>query len=333
VDLFLFILGFIATIVLGGIGIYLTIKGLRKNQIHFVNKEVISLFHGDLQQFKDIKINYKNQPIGNGLLTLRGSFFLSSKKDLTSSDIYDKLTLKLPSGYSYKYIDLVKKSSRLKIKVQSSDDEAIFTWDIFKNNEFFHFESLVEFKNDIEENNNTWQIQNKLNSGLEVYHRIKDVESFQKDKKIEKPNSLKSYILNLLLLLLFATGLIYSAYDNHYGNKESIVANVSYNDQLSDMVINLKKGELDIYGRTRDSTSLKEIENLKLVGKPKILDSNHSVIHSILPLLVGLVLIASFFVFLYFIIVERYNYSQFRIYIKEFNDPKSSVKKVNHVPF
>lgn len=76
VNNFLTILGLIVTLLVGYLGIRYAFKFRNKVSITFIRRECFSLFNTIVKNLEEIEIKFKNQPITQNLILLKGTFIL-----------------------------------------------------------------------------------------------------------------------------------------------------------------------------------------------------------------------------------------------------------------
>lgn len=213
-NMFLGLLGIIITVIIGAMGIIYTYRSRNIPKITFLGQEFFSLFESIIKNMDGINITFENIQIGPSFLMLKASFINNGAIDIDSSMVHEPLKIILPENCKWKRIKITKTSQNVNVNFKMSDIIVTeFGWDLFKKNEYFSFEALIEIiaspKESIEID---YEYINKISDKISISHRITNLEKINEENlyNIMKPTRLKkeivpSYIIIILLGLLLLT--------------------------------------------------------------------------------------------------------------------------------
>ena len=91
----------IGGLLLGGIGVFLTIRFRSHVQLSFIKHENFSLFNKIVKNLDNIDINFKNQHISENIYFLQGSILNSGNKDISIKHINRNLKFLLEKIQKY----------------------------------------------------------------------------------------------------------------------------------------------------------------------------------------------------------------------------------------
>lgn len=197
------IIGIIASVIFGGTGIYIVFKRRYSGEITFVKEDLIGLFDSIIRNLPELSILYNEEPVGQGLVLLKGAFLNTGSKDIAEVMVEEKLSLNLPKHYKWLTGKVVETSPKVQAILKVSERNIILESGLFRCNEYIRFEALTEVP--INEGENL-DIEEKLEKALTITHRIADTK---KVKMRELPDVRKSFrdfkkhlILPILVIIL-----------------------------------------------------------------------------------------------------------------------------------
>lgn len=208
------ILGVVATIIVGYWGIKFTDNQKTITNLLFFENSCISLFKTVVKDLEEVEIKYKGKKIDENLLIYKGTFFNSGNTDIDKTIIHQPLKVKLPENYEWKKIKIIDQSMDVNISFNHTENDLTFHWDILKENEFFTFDSVIEYKpqNEITEKSEIIDITRHLSRNISFSHRITNLKSIQKEELPAKPiRKFGLIFLSVYLLAIVCTGLYFSA--------------------------------------------------------------------------------------------------------------------------
>lgn len=93
------IAGLAATIVLGGYSIYLVFRTQKyPGRITFVRESCIGLFDAVVRNLSELSIQYRDAPVGENLVLLKGCLLNTGTKDISPDMVEEPITATLPDG-------------------------------------------------------------------------------------------------------------------------------------------------------------------------------------------------------------------------------------------
>jgi hypothetical protein len=205
--------GIIVTIVIGVWGVRYASKLNIKTQLLFIEHDCISLFRSIVKEIDDIEIKYKDKVIDENLIIFKGTFFNSGNSDIDKTIIHKPLLIKLPEDYIWTKAKIIDKSNDIAIKESIDNNQLIFKWDILKENEYFTFDSIIEYKqsSDKDDISDDFNITRNLSRNIRFNHRITNLKSIKKQHPTSKPMHYRVLLYIILCSLSIAGGCLYLA--------------------------------------------------------------------------------------------------------------------------
>lgn len=225
IDTVLGIVGLLVTIFLGYLGLKYTLKFRKKTEIIFLKNTSISLFKTIVKNLDDIEINYQGKKINENLILFKGTFFNNGNIDIEKSIIHKPLEIELPTNYKWVMHKLIDHSEGLEIESSLIDNKLVFKWDLLKEGEYFTFDSLVEYKSDKDDKDNS-DAGKKLLKRVKINHRITDLKNISKENSIPRPISLGGLTFILLILLGVILGISYLSFGQLFFPKYEVLTEV-----------------------------------------------------------------------------------------------------------
>jgi len=214
VNVIYMVLGILATTIVGYFGIKYSFKHKTLTKLIFLENGCISLFKTAVKDLDELEITYKGKRIDENLLLYKGTFFNSGNTDIDKSFIHEPLKIILPKNYEWKKIKLIDQSIGINIKYETTSNELIFYWDILKENEFFTFDSVIEYKPQISADGTEKSIDKDITKylfkNIIFSQRIRNLKSIDKEKSPSKPIGIFQLLFFILFFLGFLLMLIYS---------------------------------------------------------------------------------------------------------------------------
>lgn len=145
IQTFLAVAGITATIILGIWAIVITVRHNRGVQITYAHDQAIALTDDITQNFPDLKVLFRDQPVSENLVLLKGYFINTGKKDISREMTEQQITLKLPSEFEWVESKVVECSPTLKATARvNGKTEISFETGLWKIREYFKFEALAK---------------------------------------------------------------------------------------------------------------------------------------------------------------------------------------------
>jgi hypothetical protein len=205
-NLFLTLLGIIATLLIGYWGVKLTLKTRRNVSVAFVEREYIPLFKTIIKNFNSLEISYKHKPITENLVLIKVSIVNDGNIDIDKSMVYKPISIKLPSNFTCIEQTITDKSENVNSAITMLNSELIIEWDLLKKDEFISFDLLVETT--VEKENDTLLDRKNLND-YKIDQRITNLNAIKKysidfteNEKITTSKMIRRKIMPWIFILL-----------------------------------------------------------------------------------------------------------------------------------
>ena len=144
-SLFLNVTGLLLTVVLGLLGIFVTVRRRLPGQIVFVRSEAISLFDAGAKNMPRLSILFDGQAVKETLSMLKGTIINAGDLDITKEMVERPLTALLPEGFRWLSVTVTYSSPDLRAGVEIFDARSlVFDLGLFRRKEKISFEALVE---------------------------------------------------------------------------------------------------------------------------------------------------------------------------------------------
>lgn len=216
IDTVLAVIGVIATIFIGYLGVRYTLKYRKKTDIIFLKNSSISLFKSIIKNLDDIEITFKGKKIDENLIVFKGTFFNNGNVDIDKSIIHKPLEIELPENYYWVNQKIIGCSEGLDVKLTQTDTKITFNWDLFKEGEYITFDSLVEFKSNSEKEAENTEISKGLLKGIIFNHRITNLKKINKEDSIPRPMGFGGMMLLSLIFLSMVFGGFYISIGQYF---------------------------------------------------------------------------------------------------------------------
>jgi len=218
-----FTISIILTIFFGLFALY---KRKYPGSITFLREESIELIDSFVNNFPQIDIYYEKNILKNKLIYLKGNLINDGKIDITKEMTEKGITFTLPDEYIWKSVKITNTTSNLNCNYELNNSELVFNIGLFKINDLFQFESLIETKE-------TNKPITKLIKSLKITHRIANTKKISQAEVINTSNvdsykkqyKKKLFIVSINLLmfvLLLIFPIIFDTASNY---------NLSFNSQ------------------------------------------------------------------------------------------------------
>jgi hypothetical protein len=175
------IIGIAFTVFLGLWGIYLMVKRKYSPEITFVQESCLGLFDSIVKNMPELEVRYKDSPVAEGLVLLKGSFLNTGSKDISEAMVEEKISVSLPKKYRWLTAKVVSTSPKVQGHVTILDRSIVLETGLFRCNEYIRFEALAEVPTeDPQHNKGAESIENRLVKALTMHHRIADTKKIKK---------------------------------------------------------------------------------------------------------------------------------------------------------
>lgn len=295
------LIGIIFSIFIGLVGVMLSKRKTKINEIFFIEKECFALLRRVLGEFEEIEFLYKGRTIQENLILYKVAFCNFGDFDVDQNMIHGNLKMLLPKDYVWRHVVISDKSDELNVQPIFNSRELSFGWDIFKRTEYFIIDCIIEYLPENETKIDSEKIVETLTDNVVVEHRITNLQPVLR-RHIQK-NSYNWYkYLGLSVVILGM--LIFSVnqtYNIQYETKYNQYREIKYHDKIEYVRIGFEGNHLVLRDSLRNSlylfnSSPKGIKDSilftgrsKLIREPK--DVFGVIFGSILSMLLGLIFI------------------------------------------
>lgn len=200
-------LGIIVTIMLGGWGIYVTLKYKHSVRVSFVLRKSIALFDTIVKNITELSVLYKGSPITQNLILIEGALVNTGNKDILPTMIERPISLNLPEDYKWLTAKIISISNNVEADINISDPTLTINSGLFKINEYIRFQALLQANHE----ENISKLENKLNKIIKFSHRIADMQKIKNIKLISMPT--KSVMFTIFMFLFTTILFAYTGYD------------------------------------------------------------------------------------------------------------------------
>jgi len=213
------IIGILISLGFGVWGAAVMLRRRYPGQITFVRESCIGLFEAIVKNLPELSVLYKDAPVGEGLVLLKGAFLNTGSKDITDLMIEDDLNICLPEGFRWLTGKIVATSPNIKTTIDVRDDRLSFDTGLLRCGEYVRFEALAEVPlENAEHRASTRSIGRMLSSALKITHRIADTQKVLTTVLSEVSfGSSFSWVFGIMLILLVSGGIGYSVYSHFQG--------------------------------------------------------------------------------------------------------------------
>ena len=196
IGLLLTIIGTIATVVFGVLGIYLVFIRIDRPRIDIVDESTINLYDSIVKNITDVKVTFKEEAVIENLLLYRFFIVNPGRTDITKGMIEQPLTLELKSGNFWKSARQIASSDNLSFTIEINDENMVVRNKLFRPNEFFYIEAIIEGS------------EANTNKLVVVKHRIENLQSVRQFK-IEELRSYDKILLPLFVLVVMTVLMLF----------------------------------------------------------------------------------------------------------------------------
>lgn len=278
---FLTILGMVLALILSGVTCWLTLRQRYPGQITYFEESCIGLFDSIVRNLPDLKVLYKSDPVSENIVLLKGYFFNTGSKDITTEMVEKPVTLKLPERFKWLDGKVVSPQDSLKVSLQIKDDiTAKINFGLFRVNEYAKFELLaqVPVTDPVVKGTKIINAVGKLRTALMLVCRIADCREVLRKRipaSVISRKVIPIFVLFLFMGMFAATTGFLSILGGLPANQElHFTLEPQTGDTLETKIIVDKNGMLALKGGTLQSGMHKNVEKF-LEGykiKPKVVE-------------------------------------------------------------
>ena len=206
-------------------GVRYAAKYKNKVRLLLIENDCLSLFKTVVSELNELEIKFRGNPVNENLISYKATIFNSGNIDIDKNIIHEPLKINLPNGFEWKKVKIIDKSDKLVVNLDVESDYLQFNWDILKENEYFTFDSIIEYKAiEVEEKveyddddfNFDEDIGEKLFSEIKITQRITNLKIVDKEQRPEKPLSISFAIFIAIFMLFWMFGGLYLSIGQKY---------------------------------------------------------------------------------------------------------------------
>ena len=211
INLWLGIIGLIASFVFGILSIYQFKSRRYPGKLTFYEEFAIGLFDSLVKNFPQIAIKYENKNIDAQILLLKAFIINTGSIDIKDSLVQEKLSLRLPPGYTWLNAKVTDMSEGANASVEIINNIIYFDLGLFKKNEYIRFEALLQ----IPLGSDSTEGINKSEEIFVFNHRIADTNEIERRKgALSLPKLFNGINIFLLFMAFFTTFLSVDTFSN-----------------------------------------------------------------------------------------------------------------------
>jgi hypothetical protein len=171
------LLGLAATVAFGIWGLIVVLRQHYPGEITFVHKPHLALFRSIIVNFPEIKAQFNGNPVGPGLVLIRGTLVNTGTKDISASMVEEKLTFRLPPEHKWLSGKVVRTTALVEANVTAEQQSLIFSTGLFRCSEFIQFQAIAEVPVGAESGSgDSIEVVSKLKQAIKIEHRIADTK-------------------------------------------------------------------------------------------------------------------------------------------------------------
>jgi hypothetical protein len=204
------ILCIVEALILFAITIWLMLRRRYPGEITYYKESGIGLFDSIVRNIGDLKVLYKDEPVSENMVLLKGYIMNTGSKDITVDMVEEPLALKLPEGFKFLDAKVVPSKTQVKASLTIKDATiAEFDLGLFRVDELVKFEALAEVPTGQPESESSKQesAKERLKDSMQFVHRIADTRKVIASQ-LPSLLSLKGFIVAFGLFTLFGLGSI-----------------------------------------------------------------------------------------------------------------------------
>ena len=173
------LVGILATTLFGLWAIAAAIRFSRSVRITYAIDQVIALTDDITQNFQDLKITFRGQPVSANLVLLKGYLINTGRRDISQEMVEEQISVNLPPEFSWVDCKVVETSPSLNVDAQrKSEQKLAFRTGLWKKREYFKFEALAKVPVVVAEPDNPLDERPtiRFRKAVSIAHRIADFD-------------------------------------------------------------------------------------------------------------------------------------------------------------
>ncbi len=177
----LMVIGLLATVLLGVLGLYIMTRRKYQGQVTFVRESCIGLFGSIVKNMSELAVQYKGTPVAQGLVLIKGSFLNTGAKDISDVMVEEDIAISLPDKFKWLTAKIISASPKVQANVNVTEKAISFDIGLFRRKEYIRFEALAEVDTeDSPDRKEEESIEKRLINSLSITHRIADTQKIKK---------------------------------------------------------------------------------------------------------------------------------------------------------
>ncbi len=139
------LVGILVTTLFGLWAITAAIRFSRSVRITYAIDQIIALTDDITQNFQDLGITFRDQPVNANLVLLKGYLINTGRRDISHEMVEEQISVNLPPEFAWIDCKVVEASPSLSADTQRKSEQKIeFRTGLWKKKEYFKFEALAK---------------------------------------------------------------------------------------------------------------------------------------------------------------------------------------------
>lgn len=176
------VIGVGATVTVGVAATYLTLRFRYPGRVTFIGESYIGLFDSIVQNLSDLSVLYKNEPVSQNLVLMKGVLVNTGSKDIAETMVEEPLTMQLPGGYKWLTANVVRFSNGVRVETKVVEESRLaFEIGMLRRKEYIKFDALAEIPDTGDSKSHaSGSAAQKLENVVGFSHRIADTGEIEK---------------------------------------------------------------------------------------------------------------------------------------------------------
>lgn len=187
------ILSLFFTVIFGLPALFAFIKE-KKTRLYFIQEKMISFQNDLLENFSDLTILYRGNPVSDKLVFLKGEIRCTGSKDIDKPGILNVIC----TNGDWLNFNITNSTEGMILENVFSGNTSKINFDLIKSNEMIEFDGIIQLSDSA-----------KSSPQIQISHRIPNVDS--KVAKFEKTEflKLKTYLTNGIITFILLIGILF----------------------------------------------------------------------------------------------------------------------------
>lgn len=159
-------------LILGVVGIYLTVRRRYPGRLTYIREAAVSVFNDVVRSIPELAVTYEGAPLAANVVILRGHVVNTGRKDITSEMVDAPVTFQLPEGFRWRKVVITGASSGVKPQCSlTTARQLTFSLGLFRCKEHLSFEAIAEVPIGDDDGKSPAA---RLDGAVAITHRIAD---------------------------------------------------------------------------------------------------------------------------------------------------------------